>query len=139
MGPIDSAGRRAPGLGAAWLGPGPSGYGSGGAQPVVDRRGGGQVRFVSSGVATLTGEIRHPCCVRTMTAAEVSRNFAAVLEAVERGETVTVTRGDRAVAEMRPAGPERFPPPEGRFGEDTTTALGLISGEGGDPSHKPDA
>jgi antitoxin (DNA-binding transcriptional repressor) of toxin-antitoxin stability system len=73
-----------------------------------------------------------------MTAAEVSRNFAAVLEAVERGETVIVTRGDRAVAEIRPTALERIPPPEDRFDEDATTALGLISTEGAIRRHKPE-
>ena len=38
-----------------------------------------------------------------MTATEASRNFSDLLDAIERGETVTITRGHHAVAEMRPA------------------------------------
>jgi antitoxin (DNA-binding transcriptional repressor) of toxin-antitoxin stability system len=36
-----------------------------------------------------------------MTATEASRNFSDLLDAIERGETVTITRGHHAVAEMR--------------------------------------
>ena len=35
--------------------------------------------------------------MRTMSATEASRNFSDLLDAVERGETVTVTRGNRPV------------------------------------------
>ena len=35
-----------------------------------------------------------------MTATEASRNFSDLLDAIERGETVTITRGHHAVAEM---------------------------------------
>ncbi|GAB2460802.1 hypothetical protein GCM10027062_45430 [Nocardioides hungaricus] len=38
-----------------------------------------------------------------MTATEASRGFSDLLDAVERGETVTVTRGGTVVAEIRPA------------------------------------
>jgi len=38
-----------------------------------------------------------------MTASEASRNFSALLDAIEAGETVVVTRGGRPVATMRPA------------------------------------
>jgi antitoxin (DNA-binding transcriptional repressor) of toxin-antitoxin stability system len=37
-----------------------------------------------------------------MTATEVSRNFAAVLDAVEHGETIVVTRGNRRIARFDP-------------------------------------
>jgi antitoxin (DNA-binding transcriptional repressor) of toxin-antitoxin stability system len=37
--------------------------------------------------------IRHHRGMRTMTATEASRNFAELLDAIERGETVTITRG----------------------------------------------
>lgn len=43
--------------------------------------------------------------MRLMTATEVSRNFAAVLDAVERGETITITRGKQRVATMSPTPP----------------------------------
>ena len=38
-----------------------------------------------------------------MTATEASRNFSDLLDAVEAGETVVVTRGGRRVAEISPA------------------------------------
>jgi antitoxin (DNA-binding transcriptional repressor) of toxin-antitoxin stability system len=81
--------------------------------------------------------------MRTMTATEASRNFSDLLDAIERGETVTITRGHHAVAEMRPArlrtgadlraALEHVPPPDDRFAEDLAGALALISSEGDDP------
>jgi len=78
-----------------------------------------------------------------MTATEASRNFSGLLDAIERGETVTITRGHRAVAEMRPASRrtgaglraalEDVPPPDDRFAADIADALALISSEGNDP------
>lgn len=38
-----------------------------------------------------------------MTATEASRSFAALLDDVERGETIVVTRGGRRVAAIGPA------------------------------------
>ena len=38
-----------------------------------------------------------------MTATEASRRFAALLDAVERGETVIVTRGGQRIASVAPA------------------------------------
>ena len=38
--------------------------------------------------------------MREMSASEASRNFAAVLDAVERGETIVVTRSGRRVASI---------------------------------------
>jgi antitoxin (DNA-binding transcriptional repressor) of toxin-antitoxin stability system len=38
-----------------------------------------------------------------MTATEASRNFSDLLDAIERGETVTITRGNHAVAEIAQA------------------------------------
>jgi antitoxin (DNA-binding transcriptional repressor) of toxin-antitoxin stability system len=40
--------------------------------------------------------------MRTVTATEASRSFAALLDQVEQGETVVVTRGGRRVAVMGP-------------------------------------
>jgi prevent-host-death family protein len=81
--------------------------------------------------------------MRTMTATEASRNFSDLLDAIERGETVTITRGNRPVAEMRPAhhrtgadlraALENIPPPDDRFAEDIASALTLITAEGNDP------
>lgn len=41
--------------------------------------------------------------MRTVTATEASRAFAALLDEVERGETVVVTRGGKRVASIGPA------------------------------------
>lgn len=41
--------------------------------------------------------------MRTVTATEASRSFAALLDEVERGETVVVTRGGKRVASIGPA------------------------------------
>ena len=41
--------------------------------------------------------------MRTVTATEASRHFSDLLDAVERGETVTIVRGNRPVAEIGPA------------------------------------
>jgi antitoxin (DNA-binding transcriptional repressor) of toxin-antitoxin stability system len=81
--------------------------------------------------------------VRTITATEASRNFSDLLDDIERGETVTITRGNHAVAEMRPArhrtgadlraALEHIPPPDDRFADDIAAALDLISSEGNDP------
>jgi prevent-host-death family protein len=81
--------------------------------------------------------------MRTMTATEASRNFSDLLDAIERGESVTITRGHRAVAEIRPArhrtgadlraALEHIPPPDDRFADDIAGALALISGEETDP------
>ncbi|HZD01118.1 MAG TPA: type II toxin-antitoxin system prevent-host-death family antitoxin [Actinomycetes bacterium] len=47
--------------------------------------------------------------MRTVTATEAARNFAAVLDQAEHGETIIVTRGGRRVATIGPAavGPGR--------------------------------
>jgi antitoxin (DNA-binding transcriptional repressor) of toxin-antitoxin stability system len=87
--------------------------------------------------------IRYDKSVRTMTATEASRNFSDLLDAIERGETVTITRGHHVVAEIRPArrrtgadlraALENIPPPDDRFADDIAGALALISSEGTDP------
>lgn len=41
--------------------------------------------------------------MREMTASEASRNFSAVLDAAEHGETIVVTRAGRRVAAITPA------------------------------------
>lgn len=43
--------------------------------------------------------------MRTMTATEVSRNFASVLDRAEHGETIVITRGGRRLATLTPASP----------------------------------
>lgn len=41
--------------------------------------------------------------MRTITATEASRRFSELLNAIEAGESVTITRGNRPIAEIRPA------------------------------------
>lgn len=41
--------------------------------------------------------------MRVVTATEASRHFSDLLDAVERGETVTIMRGSHPVAEIGPA------------------------------------
>jgi antitoxin (DNA-binding transcriptional repressor) of toxin-antitoxin stability system len=81
--------------------------------------------------------------MRTITATEASRNFSDLLDAIERGETVTITRGHHAVAEMSPArrrtgaglraALETIPPPDDRFADDIAGALALVTDERSDP------
>ena len=81
--------------------------------------------------------------MRTMTATEASRNFSDLLDAIERGETVTITRGNHVVAEIGPARSrtgadlrsalEHVPPPDERFADHIAAALAHIFVEGNDP------
>lgn len=81
--------------------------------------------------------------MRTITATEASRNFSDLLDAIERGEIVTITRGNHAVAEIGPARRRRgadlraaldeIPPPDERFTESIAAALALLTSEGNDP------
>jgi prevent-host-death family protein len=43
--------------------------------------------------------------MKTVTATHASRGFSEVLDRVERGETIRITRAGRAVAELRPVTP----------------------------------
>lgn len=40
---------------------------------------------------------------KTLTATEVARNFSNVLDSVERGDEVSITRGKRVIATLSPA------------------------------------
>ena len=81
--------------------------------------------------------------MRTMTATEASRNFSNLLDAIERGETITITRGNHAVAEIHPATRRTgadlraalaaIPAPDDRFAEDINDAVALLEADGGDP------
>ncbi|EFC82508.1 type II toxin-antitoxin system Phd/YefM family antitoxin [Parafrankia sp. EUN1f] len=81
--------------------------------------------------------------MRTMTATEASRSFSDLLDAIERGETVTITRGNHPVAEIGPARRRTgadlraaladIPAPDNRFESDIATAVGLLDAERGDP------
>jgi prevent-host-death family protein len=46
--------------------------------------------------------------VRTISQRELRNESAAVMDAVERGETVLVTRNGHPLAELRPVGRRRF-------------------------------
>ena len=81
--------------------------------------------------------------MRTMTATEASRHFSELLDAIEGGETITITRGNRPVAEIGPARRHTgadlraaladIPPPDERFAADIADALDLLTVEGADP------
>lgn len=78
-----------------------------------------------------------------MTATDASRNFSDLLDAIEQGETVTITRGSKVVAEIGPArrrtgadlrvAPAGIPAPDDRFVEDIASAVALLETERGDP------
>lgn len=81
--------------------------------------------------------------MRSMSATEASRRFSDLLDAIERGESVTVTRGNRAIAEIRPArrrtgrdlraALERSVPPNDTFEADVASALALVVGDEEEP------
>jgi prevent-host-death family protein len=81
--------------------------------------------------------------VRTISATEASRKFSDLLDAIERGETVTITRGNRPVAEIRPAHRRAgrdlrealagISPPDERFETDIAEALTYVTADKNDP------
>lgn len=81
--------------------------------------------------------------MRTVTATEASRHFSDLLDAIEAGDTVTVTRGNRPIAEIRPARHRtgrdlrtalaETSPPDDRFAADIADAVGDLIQEGTDP------
>lgn len=81
--------------------------------------------------------------MRTMTATEASRSFSDLLDAIERGETITITRGRLPVAEIGPARRRTgadlraaladTEPPDERFTTDIGAALALLTTEDRDP------
>lgn len=81
--------------------------------------------------------------MRTVTATEASRRFSDLLDAIERGATITITRGHRPVAEIGPARRRTgadlrtalvgIPPPDDRFADGIADALALIIPEERDP------
>lgn len=81
--------------------------------------------------------------MRTISATEASRRFSDLLDAIEAGDTVTVTRGNRPIAEIRPA-PQRTGrdlraalagvlPPDDQFAADIADAVSNLADEGADP------
>jgi prevent-host-death family protein len=87
--------------------------------------------------------IRYYDLMKTMTATEASRHFSDLLDAVERGETITIVRGSHPVAEIGPAHRRTgadlraaladVPPPDGEFGRNIAEAVALLSSEVRDP------
>jgi prevent-host-death family protein len=81
--------------------------------------------------------------MRTMTATEASRKFSNLLDAIERGETITITRGNQPVAEIGPAHRRTgadlraaladIPPPDDAFSRDIAGALELLDQDVADP------
>jgi prevent-host-death family protein len=87
--------------------------------------------------------IRYPACMRTMTATEASRHFSDLLDAVERGETVTIVRGNNPVAEIGPARRRTgadlraaltgTSPPDDAFVTNIAEAMSMVTSEVVDP------
>ncbi|MGH3266177.1 MAG: type II toxin-antitoxin system Phd/YefM family antitoxin [Trebonia sp.] len=81
--------------------------------------------------------------MRTMTATEASRQFSDLLDAIERGERVTILRGSHPVAEIGPARRRTgadlraalhgSPPPDEDFAEGISAALAMVTSEVPDP------
>lgn len=86
--------------------------------------------------------IRYSSIMRTISATEASRRFSDLLDAIEAGDIVTVTRGSRPIAEIRPARRRtgrdlraalaEVPPPDDRFASEVAEAIGNLT-EGSDP------
>lgn len=81
--------------------------------------------------------------MRTISATEASRRFSDLLDAIEAGDTVTVTRGNRPIAEIRPA-PRRtgrdlrralanIPAPDEQFARDIAEAVDGLDHSIADP------
>jgi prevent-host-death family protein len=81
--------------------------------------------------------------MRTISATEASRRFSDLMDAIERGESVTVTRGNRPIAEIRPARRRsgrdlraalaEVPPPDDAFEADIADALRHVTSDRTDP------
>jgi prevent-host-death family protein len=81
--------------------------------------------------------------MRTITATEASRRFSDLLDAIEAGETITITRGNVPVAEIGPAHRRTgadlravlvgTTPPDDTFEESIAEAIGYLMTDEGDP------
>lgn len=77
--------------------------------------------------------------MRRINATEAARKFSELLDAIESGERVTITRGQAAVAEIGPvrqrtgadlnAALEGITPPDDTFKSDINEALAFVSNE----------
>lgn len=77
--------------------------------------------------------------MRTVTATEASRSFAALLDEVERGQRFVITRGGRRIAAIGPAfagnGDDivtllRLPAPDDHFAADVRAARDAVALDG---------
>jgi antitoxin (DNA-binding transcriptional repressor) of toxin-antitoxin stability system len=80
-----------------------------------------------------------------MTATEASRNFSGLLDLIEAGETIRITRGNEPIAEVGPARRRTgadleaallaagLPALDEDLEQDISEALALVSNEGNDP------
>lgn len=83
--------------------------------------------------------------MKLMTATEASRNFSELLDLVESGETVRITRGSDLIAEIGPArrrtgadleaalAAADLAPLDEDFERDIAETLALVTNDGGDP------
>ena len=81
--------------------------------------------------------------MRTITATEASRHFSDLLDAVERGETVTIMRGNHPVAEIGPARRRTgadlraaladTTPPDDAFARSIAETMSMVTWEVDDP------
>ncbi len=81
--------------------------------------------------------------MKTITATEAYRHFSDLLDAVERGERVTILRGSHPIAEIGPAhrrtgtdlraALEGTPPPDESFARDISAAVAMVTSEVPDP------
>jgi len=81
--------------------------------------------------------------MRTITATEASRHFSDLLDAVERGETVTVMRGSHPIAEIGPARRRTgadlrealagTTPPDDAFAKSIAETVSMVTSEVNDP------
>lgn len=81
--------------------------------------------------------------MRTISATEASRRFSDLLDAIEGGESVVVTRGKRPIAEIRPARRRSgrdlraaladIAAPDEQFAADVDRAVAAVSQEVPDP------
>lgn len=83
--------------------------------------------------------------MRTMTATEASRNFSGLLDLIEAGETIRITRGNEPIAEVGPArrrtgadleaalAAADLPALDEDLEDDIAQALALVTDEGTDP------
>ena len=81
--------------------------------------------------------------MRTLTATHASRGFSELLDRVEQGETVRITRAGRVVAELRPVVPAtgralrealaHAPGLDDGFEADIAAATSLLTTDASDP------